>query len=287
MAKDSVIIRNKEMMKGFLVNSEIPKEYRLDDDIIPFGYIYCIENIKNNNKYIGSTYSIWTGSRPSVMSQLGKRASHYLYEYNSAIKMISSNKDVPIKYNRPIIAAMVQDGFENFIMYPIAETTREVHIAAEQFFINKYNTIENGYNLVKAVSLPGYSLSHRNMTANEKQIRSENIICINNNEKKIIFSDSMKLFADYMNTGKDMIKNCNRMGRPYKGWFVFYIDNEKRLYVLNNNVLGDKMLNVKRSESSKDFYKTLYGMITLYLKNLNNKEYFPDFTILPPLEYKD
>lgn len=287
MAKDSVIIRNKEMMKGFLVNREIPKEYRLDDDIIPFGYIYCIENIKNNNKYIGSTYSIWTGSRPSVMSQLGKRASHYLYEYNSAIKMISSNKDVPIKYNRPIIAAMVQDGFENFIMYPIAETTREVHIAAEQFFINKYNTIENGYNLVKAVSLPGYSLSHRNMTANEKQIRSENIICINNNEKKIIFSDSMKLFADYMNSSKDMIKNCNRMGRPYKGWFVFYIDNEKRLYVLNNNVLGDKMLNVKRSESSKDFYKTLYGMITLYLKNLNNKEYFPDFTILPPLEYKD
>lgn len=287
MANDSVISRNKEMMKGFLINKEIPKEYQLKDDIIPFGYIYCIENTKNGKKYIGSTYSIWNGSKPSAISQLGKRASHYLYEYNSAIKMISSNKNVPIKYNRPIIAAMIQDGFENFIMYPICETTRDTHIAAEQFFINKFNTIENGYNLVKAATLPGYSLSHRNMTASEKQIRSENIICVNLNEKKILFSDSMKLFADYMNSSKDMIKNCNRMGRPYKGWFVFYIDNDKRAYVLNNNVLGDKMPNVKRSESSKNFYKTLYGMITLFLQNLNNSEYFPDFTVLPPLEYKD
>ena len=107
------------------------------------------------------------------------------------------------------------------------------------------------------------------------------------NDKKLLMSDSMKLFGDYMGSSKDMIKNCNRMGCPYKGWFIFYIDPDKRAYILDNNVLGDKMLNVKRSDKSKNFYKTLYGIVTLYLRSNANKEFFPEFEILAPLEYKE
>lgn len=288
MANDSVILNNRKMMENFLINRPIEKEYQLPDPTeIPFGYIYCIENIKNGKKYIGATYSVWTGSKPSAVSQLGKRASHYLYEYNSALRLEAENKTLGQRYNRPIIKAMIEEGFENFIMYPIAETTRLTHTAAEKFMIDKFNTIQNGYNIANAPSNIRVNGMNRKLRAEEKKLRSEAILCVNMNDKKLLMSDSMKLFGDYMGSSKDMIKNCNRMGRPYKGWFIFYIDPDKRAYILDNNVLGDKMLNVKRSDKSKNFYKTLYGIVTLYLRSNANKEFFPEFEILTPLEYKE
>ena len=76
------------------------------------------------------------------------------------------------------------------------------------------------------------------MKARDKLIRSEGIISVNMNTKQIIISQSMKLFGDYMNSSKDMIKNSVRKARPYKGWFSFYIDDEKRNYILRNTVLN-------------------------------------------------
>jgi len=288
MANDSVILNNRKMMENFLINRPIEKEYQLSDPTeIPFGYIYCIENIKNGKKYIGSTYSVWVGSKPSAVSQLGKRASHYLYEYNSALRLEAENKTLGQRYNRPIIKAMIEEGFENFIMYPIAETTRLTHTAAEKFMIDKFNTIQHGYNIANAPSNIRVNGMNRKLRAEEKKLRSEAILCVNMNDKKLLMSDSMKLFGDYMGSSKDMIKNCNRIGRAYKGWFIFYVDPDKRAYILDNNVLGDKMLNVKRSDKSKNFYKTLYGIVTLYLRSNANKEFFPEFEILTPLEYKE
>jgi len=287
MLKESILEKNKQMLQSFLIDKKIDKSYKLDDQAIPFGFIYCIENINNKKKYIGSVYSVWVANqRPLAYTQLRKRASNYLYEYNCAM---DTTKNTATKQNRPVIQAMVDDGFENFIMYPIAETTRDTHIAAENYFINTLDTIASGYNVIKASSSfrKDNNPIGKKLSAEDKKARSEAILCINMNDKKLLMSDSMKLFGDYMGSSKDMIKNCNRMGRPYKGWFIFYIDPDKRAYILDNNVLGDKMLNVKRSDKSKNFYKTLYGIVTLYLRSNANKEFFPEFEILTPLEYKE
>ena len=286
MLKESILEKNKQMLESFLIDRKIDKSYKLDDEVIPFGFIYCIENINNKKKYIGYVYSVWVANqRPLAYTQLRKRASNYLYEYNYVLKNGIENSK---KFLRPIIKAMIEEGFENFIMYPIAETTRLTHFLAENYFINLFNTINNGYNKNRVNISNKYKTKSTYHSAEAKKLRSEPVFCINPATKEIIHSDSLKLFGDYMNSAKDMMKNTVRKGRPYKGWFIFYVDNQKRELVLYKNILNDNQRPQDRlSESAKNFYKDLYNIVGLYLKTLNPSEYFPNFKILDPLIYKN
>lgn len=278
--QQSDLERNRLLLKNFLIHKEIPNEFIVDN---PFGYIYCIENKTNHKKYIGAVYSNMIGNnKPVPYTQLRKRASNYLYEYNCVINNKSSAK----QYSRPIIQAMQSEGFDNFIMYPIAETKQFNHSLMEKYFISKFNIIQNGYNVNPA----GANMNKigSKLLAKDKLLRSEGIIAINLNQKELIFSESMKLFADFINSSKDMIKNSNRKGRPYKGWFIFYLNNDKRHYVLNHNVLGSGLPESdKHSQKSKQFYSELYINVNLYLNDPRNNEYFPNFTIRNPLIYTD
>lgn len=278
--------QNKELLKKFIVNKEIDPKYKLPEFATMFGCIYCILNKKTNKRYIGATYAKWVGTaHENPITQIKKRATDYLYEYNRAKKgTISSQKTL-----RPIMKAMIEDGFENFIMFPIAETIEETHHLAESYFIRLYKTYDPkfGYNVVvdkKFIKKTGTSMS-----STGKRNRSDPVICINLNKKKIIFSESMKLFGDFMNSSKDMIKNVNRSALSYKGWFVFYIDKEKRDYILNAQY--DPTYNPTRQHSSEAlaFYRGLYDSVSCYLDkyNKNSNEYFSDFEILPELKYTD
>ena len=272
--------KNRQLLSQFIVDKKIAPEYTED---VPFGYIYCIENIVTHKKYIGSVYSLMIGKdKPIPSTQLRKRASNYIYEYNKVMKDETSAR----QFRRPIILAMVKDGFDNFIMYPLAETNPENHGDMEKFFINKFDTIKNGYNVN-----PAAANMHKvgtKLMAKDKLLRSEGIISVNLNRKELIISDSMKLFADYLGSSKDMIKNSNRKARPYKGWFIFYIDTEKRHYILNG-ILDDSLTKNGNghSDAAKTHYKELVSIIDEYLRDFTLGEQFSDFTILDPLVYKD
>ena len=282
--------RNREIKANFLVNREIPDEHRLGGDMKPFGFIYCIESYRTGRKYIGSTYSIFSGvQRPRPMSSLMKRANQYIYEYNKALKSDKENYShrTRVLLNRPIIRAMVLEGIENFVMYPIAETTKENHFFMEQFFIDKFKTVETGYNVSKVAEIN--SPLHRHTDAEKKKL-SEPVMAFNLNRKEIVYADSMKLFADFIGSSKDMIKNTVRTAKPQKGWFVFYINKDKREYILQHAVLCDQSTIRKadrHSEKSQKFYIDLYDMVDKYLAihPKENSEYFSDFTRLPDLEY--
>jgi hypothetical protein len=275
MFTQDLLEQNKVLVNNFLVIRKIAPEFKIPIYEDRFGYIYCIENKLDNKKYIGSTYSNWMDVKdPNISNPLRKRASQYLYEYNKGIKNTISIK----KLNRPIIQAMIDNGFENFIMYPLAETTKKNHTEAEKYFINYYNTIENGYNVIY-----GRGLTHhigRALSTKDKKLRSEPIISINFNNKQIIFSDSMKLFADYMNSSKDMIKNVVRLGDFYKGWISFYIDTSKRKYILEKVLEKSGYHSTKR----KEFYTELVNNIEKYIKD-SKSELFYNFEILEPLKY--
>lgn len=281
MVEKSELDTNRALISKFLQDIPIQKKY-LEKE--PFGYIYCIENKKTKMKYIGSTYSRMIGNaKPIPYTQLRKRASNYLYEY----KCVLNNKSSAKQYSRPIIKAMCEDGFENFIMYPLAETRRSNHAEMEKMFMRTFDTLNNGYNVNPAGA--NMNKSGTKLMAKDKLLRSEGIVAINPNRKEIIFSESMKLFGDYLNSSKDMIKNSNRKGRPYRGWFIFYIDRNKRSFVLEHNVLNEegKPKNEAHSEKAKAHYKELCETVGRYLESPNANEYFIGFTVLPMLAYKD
>lgn len=292
MSNELQLQKNREMIDHFLDKDCIlPLDRRLHARFEqPFGYIYCIENTSNGKKYVGSTYSTWSGvENPNPRTKLLKRATNYLYEYNYVKRLLANPESTPKikhRFNRPIISAMITDGWENFRMYPLCETTRTTHKSAELFWINKLDTIANGYNVSRVPA--GINKPGRKLMAKEKQLRSEGVLCININQKQLLFSDSMKLFGDFMNSSKDMIKNSCRKGRPYKGWFIFYIDPEKRHFILETNVRGDGLpINDRHSSKSKLFYERLCGTVDMYLNNFANEEYFPEFKKLDNIEYKE
>ena len=267
------------------VSYEDPAELHSDRIQIPFGYIYCIENKRNHKRYIGSTYSIWKGiSRPSVFSQLRKRASQYIYEYNKAV----SSASTMTKTYRPIIQALLNEGIENFRMFPLMETHQSNHLAAENYFISKYDTIKNGYNIHRG-NIRGNPIG-RKMSRDDKISRSNEIIAVNMDLEAIIVSDSMKLFGDYISTTKDMIKNSVRSGRACYGWFIFYTDASKRKDILFHKVLSNGLSspgaihNRNHSSKSKKLYKDLELAISEYLDN-SLSERFSTFDRLDDLRY--
>jgi hypothetical protein len=176
MLQANELQQNREMKERFLVNRPIDEMYKIKaPGELPYGYIYCIENKTNHKKYIGSTYSVWTGiQKPNPMVQLRKRASQYLYEYNHCMR---NNDSSARRFNRPILKAMIDEGFDNFIMYPVAETERSNHKSLEAHFIKLLGTVEDGYNVYRTDER--YKKPGTRMTAAGKKLRSEPIVSIN------------------------------------------------------------------------------------------------------------
>ena len=282
MVQDYEFEANRKLKENFLRDWPIEKELQVNDPDQFYGFIYCIQNKNTGRRYIGSTFSTYVGTiKPRARAALLKRAGQYIYAYNKALKDTKS----ALASRRPIIRAMVEFGIDNFVMYPIAETTKKNHTELENYFIKKYDTIATGYNSELAGKTN--NLGGRKQTTHDKLVRSMSIICVNMNQKKIIQSDSMKLFADYVGTSKDMIKNVNRHCLSYKGWFVFYTNKQKR-DALAMYLVQDLPRIQKHSPEAKRFYLGLCDSIGQYLEDLETgNEYFPGFERLPDLVYTE
>ena len=50
----------------------------------------------------------------------------------------------------------------------------------------------------------------------------------------------MKIFADYMQTSKDLIKNCARRPCMYKGYYIIYLNDIDREEILNKAIMREE-----------------------------------------------
>ena len=88
------------------------------------GYIYCITNLINDKKYIGKTiYSI------------DKRWRQH----------INDSKKNTCEL-RPLYKAMNKYGINNFTIKELEQCDDQLLSIKEQYWIDKYNTYQNGYN---------------------------------------------------------------------------------------------------------------------------------------------
>ena len=86
------------------------------------GYIYKISNSINDKLYIGKT-----------CTTLSNRWSHYISDYT--------------KYDWHLYRAMRKYGIENFSIELVEECEDNKLNEQEQYWINYYNSYNNGYNM--------------------------------------------------------------------------------------------------------------------------------------------
>lgn len=217
----------KEIKSKFLIKHDKPLLHKATNSKKHYT-IYIIENLIDGKIYIGKT------------SNLTDRSGNYIW------KCLNYEKH---KDRRPIIESMHDEGIENFRMYPIATYDTKAEVAnAEMYYINAYGTDEpfSGYNVAHdgyiRTSLKGIKgVPHTTAT---KIMKAKFVACINLDTKDIIVSAGMKIFADYMYTSKDIIKNSARRPCKYSGYYIIYLNQEDRNAMLEK--IRIKYANYKR-----------------------------------------
>lgn len=202
--------------------------------------IYKLTNTVNGKIYIGQT------------TDFRKRMNVY--------KNISKQKMITGK--GPITLAIDKYGHENFTADILKRCNADELAKYENYYIKTldsanpsigYNiTINNSSTANDSISRMNKSIAHIGLkeSSDTKRKKSNMIIAIKPEKKLILICESGKIFADYVGTTKDMVKNCLRQPSICRGWRVYYDDYKKR------QIIRDKMMK-KRSIRNKGYIKTL------------------------------
>lgn len=234
---------------NFIFPSDYKKKY----------FIYIIKNLENNKLYVGKCHNIYD------------RANNYIWH--------ATSKD----YNdrRPIVKALQSYGIDKFVMFPI-ETCDSKEIAGirEQFYIRSLNTIDRtiGYNVSTLVdnrtSIVG-QVGHEH-SIETKIKKGKPIICINPETKIVFLAVGMKIFADYMNTSKDLIKNCARRPCMYKGYYIIYLNDIDREDILQKAIKREEAQRIKFSKYVETFGEAPLSKLPAYIDMVQYVERFMD-----------
>lgn len=216
--------------------------------------VYAIENIKTQKTYIGKTTNILN------------RSNAYIYAYRNHDEKNPSS-------SRPIINAMLSEGIDNFMMYPLvvtpdrdslALTERNLIVCLMRMDPNKlYNvSIPCGRDEYKMSSFKKYSQSIAT-----KITKSKMIAAINPDTKQMYISTGMKLFSVFVGSSKDQVKNCAKRGIRHRGFYIIYLDTDYRAEVQdrrkNNQELMLKPYKEKRPNYHNDKYEEYFYFVDL------------------------
>ena len=199
--------KTKDSRDNFL-KLNYSKNFTFPEDYKKKFFIYIIMNLTNKKIYVGKCKNLFD------------RANNYIWHVTN-----------PNYHDfRPIIKALKTYGLENFVMFPIEACDNKI-IAGERelFYIKSLNTTDRtiGYNESTTLDIR----SSRNgqggheHTIDTKIKKGKPVLCINPDTKIAFIAVGMKIFADYMGTSKDLIKNCPRRPCKYKWYYIIYLND--------------------------------------------------------------
>ena len=222
-------------------------------NVISYNCVYMIKNIINNKVYIGSTI------------KLKKRI---IVHFN----LLKNKKHTSIKLQR----SWNKHGEESFRFYIIEENIDiKFLIEREQFYIDTYNSVKNGFNLTpKAGTTLGNKWSEESKLTYSKMKKSlelgEPVVQYDLNGNKLNEFKNMKIAA--LTIGLKNSSNigmvCRKERKTFGGFIWEYKDLEKQkkygVHEFNNNFKLEcphcKSINLKRA-----------GFV--YLKNIKKQNY--------------
>lgn len=177
-------------------------------------YIYMIESKTNPKyRYIGKTKNIYD------------RALNYIRRLEYAQKYNHTSL-------RPIMQALLKNGIEDFVMYPIATVNGKENTGLlEQVFISKLHTHidEQGLNVSTNIDTSG-GIGHCGYahSIDTKIKKSKPMIAINETDKVILIAVGGKILGDLLGVDKDQIKNVVRKPCHLGNWYIYYMNDADR-----------------------------------------------------------
>lgn len=230
-----------------------------------FGIIYLIKNIVNNKYYVGQTKQNFYKRYPFRR----KKPIEAIYAYHL------SNKLHGRRYNYNLLEDIKKYGYASFEVntcFDIASSREELN-QKEIYWINKFDSVKNGYN------------STRGGSGDKDDRYKEEVICLNN---KKIYSNAEEIEKEsgFIKVS-DVIKCCELVCDTIKGYKFMYLIQYKRAIMaheieikenevkkiiekenIQNNSIKKKIL-LEHGKTGLDFLK---GFEQIGKHYTNNKE---------------
>lgn len=242
------ITEKNDMVQRFLY---IPKEFKRFTKDISIVWIYKIVNFKDDRVYVGKT------------SDLRRRALNYVNEYLKG------------ETSRKLPKAFHDLGFQYFLMFPLEIAfTEESAEFKERYYIDKFDSIENGFNSAKN-SAPTFVNRKRPsvpQTLYSKMIKSKLVAGIKTDTNEIVFATGLKLFGDLIGRSKDEIKSAAKRETRLNGYFIYYMNSTDF-----SKQLIDADTKIKKNSTYED-YRLQYHDFIKYagiLQHIVETEEFP------------
>ena len=250
--------KTREARDNFLKLNYSPN-FNLPTDYKKKYFIYLIKNLENNKLYVGKCRNIFD------------RANNYIWMAT----------DPERRDNRPTIRALRSHGIDKFVMFPIETCdTKDMAGIREHHYMIAYNTIDraNGYNIMTNIdtrsSVAG-QVGHEH-SIETKIKKGKPVLCINPETKIAFIAVGMKIFADYMNTSKDLIKNCARRPCMYKGYYIIYLNDYDRDEILQKAIKREDAQRKKFAKYVEQYGEAPLSKLPAYIEMINYVDRFMD-----------
>lgn len=250
-----------EIREKFLVENPDSKKPLNLADFKGKMIIYVIENIKSHKLYVGKT------------TNLLNRCNSYIRYYRVNKGDFRNNNPYLKESHRTIDRAIINDGIENFVMYPIDIAKNRMDLAKKEFeWCVKLKAIdpEFGYNeflpdIISEVSRKNSPGKPHSIST--KILKSKYIIAINPDLKRVYASTGMKIFGDFVHSSKDQVKNCARRGIRHNGYYIVYVNKIDREDIISKRKSDyDKFVewkNANKPNYHNDKYLEYFTMVDM------------------------